>query len=1088
MVARPPRLGPALVLFALVSAGFADPLLAKKGDAKTKEAAGAKAAEEKPFYDPSFFSAIEWRNVGPFRGGRSTAVAGVVGEPHTYYFGGVGGGLFKTTDGGLNWKNISDGFFETGSVGAIAVAPSDPNVIWVGMGESPVRGVMTTHGNGVYRSTDAGRTWQHLGLADTRHIAQVRVHPRDPDTAFIAVQGHLWGPHPERGVYKTTDGGKTFRRVLFVDDNTGAVELSLDPQNPRILYAALWQHRRYPWKVESGGPGSGLYKSTDSGETWTKLEGGLPEKIGKSAIATTARPDRVFALLEAEEGKGGLYRSDDAGKSWNKVNGDQMLIARAWYYTHLFTDPVDADTVWVLNAPALRSIDGGKSFTRVRTPHGDNHDLWIDPQNSLRMINANDGGANISINGGATWSSIMNQPTAQIYRVITDNQIPYRIYGGQQDNTSLSILSRSPDAAITERDWQDVGGCESAYVAFDPNAPRYIYAGCYQGIITEYDMLTRRQRDVMAVPFNGLGAKPAEMPYRFNWNAPILVSPHDPQTIYHAGNHVLQSTDRGRSWQEISPDLTRDEEDRQDYGGGPFTSEGAGGEIYGTITTLVESPHEKGVLWAGTDDGLVHRRRGDKWENHSPAGVGDALINAIEVSPHDPKKVYLAITRYKWDDLSPMIRRSTDDGLTFQAIDAGLPKDTIVRVVREDPARAGLLYAGTERGLFVSWDDGAKWQKLQANLPVVPITDLKIQGSDLVASTQGRAFWVLDDLTPIRQVKPEWAKVELELLSPRPAYAIAGFRAEEVGAAGKNPHTGMVLYYVLGGEDETKDGEAPKEAKKDEEPLVLEIFDDRGKLLRRFTSVAEGKAEPALKTQKGLNRFVWDLSLQPVATIEGIMQLFPGSPQAWPGTYEVKLSRGETVVKTTWEYRDDPKSELKPEAYAEQRELVDQLYTTMHEIQDAANRLADTKAQIEAWLARLPEEQKGEKEIREAGEKLAKAIGELDDKLVQRKSKGFQDVINYPNRFNSEWGNLLGSVAFNEPPINAGARKVFAELSEKWQAHQKESERLLGPELEAFEKLLADHGAPTVQLKKKAPLVPALPKKTEPKKEEPPKT
>ena len=1082
MVARSKSFGPALGLAATLLV-FAAPALAKKAaSADPAKKAPAQAAE--PIFDPSFFAAVEWRNVGPFRGGRSTAVAGVADDPNTYYFGSTGGGLFKTTDGGLNWKNISDGFFETGSVGAIAVAPSDPNVVWVGMGESPVRGVMTTHGDGVYRSTDAGKTWTHLGLADSRHIGKIRVHPRDPDTAWLAVQGHLWGPNAERGVYKTTDGGKTFRQVLFVDQDTGAVDLSLDPTNPRILYAALWQHRRYPWKIESGGPGSALYKSTDSGETWTKLEGGLPAGIGKSAIAVApSRPERVYALLEAEEGKGGLYRSEDAGKSWQKINGDQSLVARAWYYIHLFADPLDADTVWVLNAPALRSIDGGKSFGRIRTPHGDNHDLWLDPRNPQRLINANDGGANISTNGGATWSSIMNQPTAQFYRVITDNQLPYRIYGGQQDNTSVSILSRSPDFAISERDWLDVGGCESAYVAFDKENPRYVYAGCYQGQINEYDTVTRRLRDIMAVPFNGLGAKPADLPYRFNWNAPLLVSPQDPATIYHGGNKVLMSQDRGRSWQEISPDLTRNEKEHQDYGGGPYTSEGAGGEVYGTLTTLVASKHEKGVLWAGSDDGLVHRQRDGKWENVTPPGFGNALVNAIEVSPHDGKKIYLAMTRYKWDDLQPIVQRSTDDGKTWTSLAAGLPANTIVRVVREDPTRPGLLYAGTEKGLFVSWDDGGRWQKFEAGLPVVPVTDLEVHDSDLVASTQGRAFWVLDDLTPIRQVSAAWAQAELELLPPRPSYNLPGFRAEEVGPRGKNPFTGMVLYYLLGG-DEKKADEKKANEKKADEPLVLEIFDDSGRLLRRFTSIAEGKADPALTTKKGLNRFVWDLTQQPVATVEGIFTFFDGGPPVYPGQYQVKLSRGQKVAQASWELRDDPRAEVKLADYREQRELVNQLYEKLHAIQDSANRLADTKTQIEAWLGRLPEEQKGEKEIREAGEKLTKAIDELDGKLVQRKSKGFQDIINFPNRFNAEWANLLGAVAGNEPPVNQGARARYETLDQEWQGYRAQLEKLLGPDLEAFEKLLADNGAPAILLKKAAPLVPELPKKKEEKKEE----
>ncbi|HLE85236.1 MAG TPA: hypothetical protein VJG13_12930, partial [Thermoanaerobaculia bacterium] len=758
---RPRPLYASAPILVLLATGLVSPEALEA--ARRRPAAPAEEAAEHPV-DPALFGGLEWRNVGPSRGGRVTAVAGVPGEPFTYYFGATGGGVWKTTDGGTTWKNVSDEFFGSGSVGALAVAPSDPNVVYAGMGESPIRGVATGHGDGVYRSTDAGRTWTHLGLDGTEHVGGLAVHPRDPDVVWVAAQGSAWRTTAERGVYRSKDGGATWEQVLFVSDSAGASGLAMDPTNPRILYAAFWDHDRDPWRIRSGGPGSGVWKTTDGGDTWERLglgkdggeEGRLPEGMGKVRVAVSpARPERVWAMVEADDG--GLYRSDDAGETWRLVNGERVLRARAWYYTHVFADPVDADTVYVLNAPFMKSTDGGRTFSRVRTPHGDNHDLWIAPEDNRRMINGNDGGANVSFNGGETWSTQGNQPTAQFYRVDVDSVFPYRLYGGQQDNSTVAIASAAR-GGIGRADWYDVGGCESAHVAFDPNDPARIYAGCYQGIISEWDAVTRTERNVMAIPFLGLGTYPKDQPYRFNWNAPIEVSPHDPAVIYHAGNVLLRSSDRGRTWTEVSPDLTRDEEDKQGPGGEPITNETAGGETYNTIFYVAPSPHEARTIWVGTDDGLVHVTRdgGATWAEVSPPGIGTAAepgqVNAIEVSPHDPAAAYVAVTRYKFGDYRPYAFKTTDYGASWTRIGGGLPEGSWVRVVREDPVRRGLLYAGTETGAFVSFDDGARWQPLELGLPVVPVTDLKIQDDDLVAATQGRAFWILDELGPLRQV------------------------------------------------------------------------------------------------------------------------------------------------------------------------------------------------------------------------------------------------------------------------------------------------------------------------------------------------
>ncbi|HIC74472.1 MAG TPA: glycosyl hydrolase, partial [Candidatus Marinimicrobia bacterium] len=717
--------------------------------------------------DTSLFQAMEWRNIGPFRGGRSTAVAGVVGHTSTYYFGATGGGVWKTDDAGISWQNVSDGHFGVGSIGAIAVSSSNPNVVYVGTGTACVRGVSNSHGDGVYKSMDGGETWSHLGLKNTRHISKVIIHPDNPDHVYVAAQGTPWTGSKERGIYRSKDGGKTWEQIFFVDELASASDLSMDMTNPRVLYAAFWHHQRLPWQVRSGGPGSGIYKSTDGGDSWDKLEKGLPEEMGKTSVAVSpVNPKRVWVLTESN--KWGLYRSDDGGKSFTRVNKDRVLIARSWYYIHVFADPQNENTVYVLNAPVMKSTDGGKTFENVRTPHGDNHDLWINPHDNQIMINGNDGGANVSFNGGRTWSTQQNQPTAQFYRVITDNRFPYWVYGGQQDNSSVAIASRAR-GGIDWKDWYSVAGCESAYLAFDPDNPVLVYGGCYQGLINELNVESGNSRSIMAYEYLGLGSDPIDQKYRFNWNAPIVASPHDPQIIYHAGNVVLKTEDRGESWAVISPDLTLNKKENLGKGGAPITNEAAGGEIYHTILYLELSTHEEGTIWAGSDDGLVHVTKdgGKTWNNVTPNGLKEGMVNAIDVSPHDPATAYIAFTRYKFADFKPYIYKTDNYGKTWKKIIRGISDDAYVRVVREDPVKKGLLYAGTELGLFVSFDDGKAWQRFQLNLPIVPITDLTFRNNDLVASTLGRAFWILDDLSPLQNLSADLAKKEVHLFSPK---------------------------------------------------------------------------------------------------------------------------------------------------------------------------------------------------------------------------------------------------------------------------------------------------------------------------------
>ena len=658
---------------------------------------------------------MEWRMVGPYRGGRVTTVAGVPGNPQLYYMGATGGGVWKTENAGLSWENISDEYFNVGTIGAIAVAKSDPNVIYVGTGEKSIRGVTTSHGDGVYKSTDAGVTWTHVGLPRAGQISRIKIHPQNPDIAYVGVQGQIWGPSEERGVYRTTDGGQVWEQVLKVDAQTGATDLRMDPTNPRILYASMWEHGRKPWFVLSGGRAGGIFKSTDGGDSWTKLTGGLPEFIGKIGVDVSAsNPKRLYAIVEALPPEGGLYRSDDAGETWELKNSTRILWSRSWYYMHIAADPVDENIVYVLNVAFMKSVDGGVTFEKKSTPHGDHHDHWINPNNNKNMINANDGGATITFDGGESWSSIVNQPTAQFYRVNTDNQFPYRIYGGQQDNSTVAILSETYDGGIGSDDFFAVGGGESAHIAFDPDDPTLVYATTINGTLTEYNADNERTREIKPYPEYVYGMESKDLRYRSNWNAPVTASPQNPSVIYYGTEKVLRTKDRGVTFEEISPDLTKNEKDKQGLNGGPITVENVGAEFYGTILTITASPHEYGTIWVGSDDGLVHVTRddGETWQNVTPGNLRGAMVNAIDVSPHNPGTAFVAVAGYKLNDFRPYIYRLTDYGRRSKRLDRDLPKGNFIRVVREDPERQGLLYAGGEGGMYVSFDDGAHWQAL----------------------------------------------------------------------------------------------------------------------------------------------------------------------------------------------------------------------------------------------------------------------------------------------------------------------------------------------------------------------------------------
>jgi photosystem II stability/assembly factor-like uncharacterized protein len=1021
----------------------------------------------------SSFKALKWRNIGPFRGGRSNCGSGVVGDINTYYMGTTGGGLWKTTDMGTTWNNISDGFFKTGSVGAIAVAESDPNVVYVGMGEHAIRGVMTHHGDGVYKSTDAGKTWKKIGLDLTQHISRIVVHPKDPNVVYVAAQGALYSPSKQRGIFKSTDGGTTWKNVLYVDDRTGCVELSLDMNNPTILYAAMWEHGRLPWKVISGGPGSGLYKSTDSGEKWEKIQEGLPKELGKMSVAVCrSNSEKVYALIESDSDKeqGGLFVSDNAGKSWSLVTNDHRLVQRAWYYIELFTDPQNENTIYVLSAPALRSKDGGKTWENVQGMHGDYHDLWINPKNANNLVMADDGGVVISFNQGKSWSH-QNLPTGQFYRINTDNQFPYRIYGGQQDNTSVSIASREIGGyGIGPSSFTSSAGGESAFLAFNPDDPRYVMGGSYQGTIEILDNKTRASTNVMPAPIQYLGMDAKDIKYRYNWNAPIIWSKHEPNTFYHGAQLLLKTTDMGKTWKEVSPDLTRNEKEKQGKGGGPYTNEAVGAENYGTLSYVIESPLEKGVIWTGSDDGYVHVTRdgGTSWQNVTPKGLAECLINAIEVSPHDKATAYIATTRYKFNDHTPGLYKTTDYGKTWTKIDNGIPVGSFTRVVREDEVRKDLLFAGTETGVYLSWNGGKDWTSFPLNLPVTPITDLKVHKGDLIAATSGRAFWILDDLHVLRQWKP--LTDSFGLIKPEETTLVTGgsdMNSADEGFTGTsteggiNPATGMVIYYTL---PEIKGKEA----------VELEITDASGKIVRTISSTPDSTYKrydgapprnPVLPKNKGLNRFVWNLRYPTTPGVPGVyIESNYSGHKIIPGKYTVTLKTGSLKKSVEAEVLPNPDYRIDAKAYAEYDNIMKAMETEVAIMHNLVNDLNAKREQLDILIKKLPAETQYD-EIKKKGLELSQKMKAWDEDMVQRKSKAYDDVENFPNKFTANYLFLVNQTESDIPQVNQPSLDLKKELDAKWAVLKKRADDIQANDIPAFNKLLWEKGVGAIWMK-----------------------
>ena len=1059
-------------------------------------AQSTQSQEATPLQKPSPadpIKVLQFRSIGPYRGGRVTAVSGVVSQPMVFYFGATGGGVWKTTDGGINWEVISDdSVFGTGSVGAIGLSDSDPNTIYVGMGESPVRGNVS-HGDGVYKSTDAGKTWKRVGLEDTRQIARVRVHPRNSDIVYVAALGHIWGPNSQRGIFRSKNGGETWERILYRSDKAGASDLILDPSNPNILYAGFWEVYRKPWTLESGGPGGGIFKSTDGGDTWTELtrNEGLPKgMVGKVGITVSpANPERVWALVEAEDG--GVFRSDNGGKTWTKVNEERRLRQRAWYYTRIYADTKNPEVVYVLNTGFYKSNDGGKSYTAIPVPHGDNHDLWIAPDDPARMINSNDGGANVSFNGGKSWTD-QDQATAQFYRVALDNDFPYNVYGAQQDNSTVRIPSRTADGGIGREHWFDVGGGESGWIAPSPKDSSIVFAGSYGGLMTRYDHRTGQSRNINPYPNNPMGAGAEASKYRFQWNFPIVFSPHDPNTLYTAANVLFRSTNEGQTWEAISGDLTRNDPTKQGASGGPITKDNTSVEYYDTIFALMESPLQKGTIWAGSDDGLVHVTRdgGKTWGNVTPpkAIMPEWIqINSLEASPHNPATAYLAATMYKWDDYRPYLYKTDDYGKTWKKITNGIPANAFTRVIREDPNRPGLLYAGTETGLYLSLDDGANWMSVQLNLPVVPITDLAVhkREQDLVVATQGRSFWILDDLPIIHQLKDAGkpGKLATHLFKPEGYYRTQGGGGGPLPATatvGKNPPNGVVVYYSL----ETKPTSE----------VTLEFLDTSGKSIRKFTAPAPrpqttpstgtpstpapsgeepgfGGPPPARPTtDAGLNRFVWDMRYAEAVRFPGMI-LWAGEtrgPRVVPGTYQVKLTADGKSFNQTFEVKTDPRLTISEGDYAKQLELGLKIRDKLSETHNAIIQIRDVRRQVDDLLKRV-KDQASFKPIETAALTLNKSLTAVEEVLYQTKNQSSQDPLNFPIRLNNKLAALGGVVTQGESAPTDQSYAVYNELSALIDAELQRLAQIMQNDLPKFNQLVKDQNVPAVVIKPPGP-------------------
>ena len=1010
--------------------------------------APAFAADPAPSHgapvNPALFKALQWRGIGPYRGGRALAVTGVAGAPDTFYFGAVAGGVWKTTDAGNSWKPIFDSQ-PMSSIGAIAVAPSNPDVIYVGTGEAALRGDIT-YGDGVYRSADGGKTWSHSGLTDSRQIGAVIVDPTNPDIVLVAAMGHAFGPNSERGVYRSTDGGKTWTRTLYKDEHTGAIDVTFDPSNPKIVYAAMWQAQRQPWNFSSGGPGSGLYRSSDGGVTWTELKGhGLPEGIlGRIDVSVSAAdPHRIYAMIEAKDG--GLYRSDDAGASWRRISEDGRIRQRAWYFSKIYADPKSVDTVYALNTGMLKSTDGGKTFGLVSATHGDHHGLWIDPADPRRLINCNDGGASISLDGGLTWSTQDNQPTGQYYHVSVSPGWPYWIYGAQQDNSNVAIASYDDEGVISERDWFTAGGGESGFVVGDPRDPKIIYSDA-ENQFARYDKTKEQDQDISPWPVDNSGHPASELLHRFNWTSPLLLSPHNPDVLYAASEVVWKSVDRGNSWTIISGDLTRNDKTKQIASGGPLTKDITSVEYYDTLFALAESPLKQGLIWAGSDDGLVHVTQdgGAHWSDVTPKAMPAwSTVDLIEPSPHNASAAYLAVDRHKLDDIKPYAYRTADGGKTWISITAGLPDGAVVHAVREDPVRRGLLYAGTEKGVFVSFDDGGLWQSLQQNLPASPVHDLTVKGDDLVAATHGRSFWVLDDLNPLRQIAPDTDQQAAVLYAPQTALRLHyPDQVDSRRPVGDNPPAGALIDYVLKTEPQ---GE-----------LTIDILNADGVLVRHLSSAKSDKEvqppewpdqivpDDRIPAKAGMNRLVWDLRMSDPAQIPGAFYSgpTPRGPLVPPGRYQVKLTVGGKAQTVPLTVVADPRLHDADAAIRAKTELAVATEADIDRLHKAVNAVRGTRADLARAKQSLTGKANALTLVAEA-DRLDKSLDPVEQTLMQVNMKGSEANLAFPGMLNEQFASFALALEDADTAPTAQHKAMYQSLHaqldgvlNRWQALQ----------------------------------------------------
>lgn len=1042
------------ILMTFLVLAFVMPAVAQKKKSNPSGSATSEAVSP----DSLSLSKVKYRLVGPYRGGRSGTVAASYKNRNTFYFGSTGGGVWKTNDGGSNWANITDKYFGS-SIGSVAVAPSDESVIYVGEGEHTMRGNVSEGLGGMWRSEDGGKSWKNIGLKDTRHIVRIIIHPRNPDMVWVAVMGHLFGPNAERGVYKTTDGGKTWKKVLFVNNQTGASDLVMEPGNPSVFYAGTWRLIRTPYSLESGGEGSGLWKSTDGGETWKNITAnkGLPKGVwGIVGVAVApSNTDKVYAILE--NANGGLYASADGGETWTLNSSDNNIRQRAWYYTKVFVDPKNENNVYCPNVNFMVSRDGGKTFQSLRTPHGDHHDLWIDPEDGRRMIVADDGGAQVSFDGGMNWSTYENQPTAQFYRVTTDNSFPYRILGAQQDNSTVRIKSATYGAAISTDDWEPTAGSESGYVVADPLNPDIVYGGNYGGYLSRLDHRTGENRAINVWPDNPMGAGADVQKFRFQWNFPIFFSPHNPKRLYTAGNALFVTENEGASWEQISPDLTTNDKSKQASSGGPITKDNTSVEYYCTIFTAAESGLEKDLLWTGSDDGLLHvsRNAGKDWENVTPKDAPKWIMwNCIETDPFRKGTAYVVGTRYKLDDYTPYIYKTSDYGKTWTLITTGINKMHFTRAMRADKKRQGLLYAGTEFGMYISYNDGASWGPFQLNLPIVPITDMTIKNNDLIVATQGRAFWVIDDLTMVQQWKPENRSKSLYVYDVNPAYrmAVSPF-ASFFGTpknAGANPLKGAVInFHAANVSDSTKGS--------------VVIMDKNKKTIREFSTSSK---DNKLELNKGMNQFIWDMKYPEAEKAEGMI-LWNGVPPALtaaPGDYSAKIKVGTDSAEVPFRIIPDPNYKMSQDDYEAQFLFLQQVQGKYNDVQKGVKDIRTVRSQITDFSAMQGKDVP--KDVKQLSDSILKQLTAIEEKLHQTKAKSGQDVLNFPIRLNDKLSGLFDAANSGNMAPSKQSKEVFVDLSKQADTELGKFKDLMNNEVKQLNQLIRDKSLPVIGIKR----------------------